>query len=371
VAAEYFSPDEIDWTLSFSKKDKIPYGSHILYNLLENDCNIDTLITNNISLYEFFEVERPLKTNFIFLNYNFTISDIELDKILKYVKIGNDVFLSASDFSQNIKDSLKFNNSYFYYLPDSIILNFVNPIFDKSLYTYSKAFDNNLFNSFDTLNTTILGKNDADSVNFIKVKYGNGFFYLNLEPLAFTNYNLLYKKNYEYAFKSLSYLKNQKTYWDEFFKPANVTNSTPLQVIFKSKSLKTGYFLTLIGLAIYLIYIGKRQQRIIPIINPLKNTSLEFNEIIARLYLHRRNHKDIALKRFRYLLEFLRSKYGLKINEISDFEINTVIEKTGVDKETTDKLFDLKKTIDLEKTITEDTLFQFNMCIENFYKKCK
>jgi len=371
IVAEYFAPEEINWDMSFSKNDKIPFGSYILFHILQKQFSDDYFIVNDKSLYEFFEINQPLNTNFIFCTYSFLISETELDKILKYVKIGNNVFLSASEFSQNITDSLKFKTSYNFYSEDSIYLKLVNPSLYSGNYMYKKAFEDNFFYEFDTLNTMVLGKNNSDEVNFIKVKYGNGNFFINIEPLAFTNYNLLVDKNYEYSFKALSYLDLQKTYWDEFYKPGNVVNSSPLVIIFKSRSFKTGYYLALISLMLYFIFMGKRKQRVIPIINPLANTSLEFTEIIARLYLHKKNHKDIALKRFKYFLEFLRAKYGLKVNEQIVIDAKLIANKTGTEINIVEKIFSMKIMLDNETSISEDFLYQFNKAIEDFYSGCK
>jgi hypothetical protein len=370
IVGELLSPKEIDWKLSYSKNDKIPYGCYILQEQLEQLLDKDSLITNNLSLYEFFNINRPIKTNFIFINSTFSVSDLELDKILKYAKIGNDVFIGAGAFSQNICDSLKFEVNYSFSMRDSLYLYFTNPLLNNKYYLYKKAFENNCFISFDTLNSSILGINDSEELNFLKIKYGNGNFYINLESLAFTNYNILIDNNYEYTFKSLSYLEKRKTYWDEYYKPGNSVNSSPLNVILKSKSFKAGYFIALAGLILYLLFMGKRNQRIIPIITPLANTSLEFTEIIARLYLHRRNHKDIALKKYKYFLEFLRNKFNIKINDNSEIDVFYISLKTNVDKETLEQLFELENYIYKAHSINEDLLYKFNLIIEDFYRKC-
>lgn len=370
VIGELLSPKEIDWSLSFSKDDKIPYGCYILQKELKNVNTNDSLISNNQTLYEFFEKTHPLNSNFIFVTYSISLSDVDIDKILKYARIGNNVFISASEFSQNIMDSLEFETGFDFSNPDSIYLKLANPVFKNKKYYYKESFDNNYFSSFDTINTTILGKNNSEKVNFVKIKYGKGNFFINLEPLAFTNINLLTEQNYGYAFNSLSYLSQGTTYWDEYYKPQNYSNETPISVILKNKSLKAAYYLALAGLFLYLIFMGKRRQRIIPVIVPLANTSLEFTEIISHLYLHSRNHKDIALKRYKYLLEFLRSKYNLKINETTSFDIELVSQKTGTGKEFLKKLSDTKNSINSYEKISEEMLFNFNQLIDEFYIHC-
>jgi len=371
VLAEYYKPKELDWTMTFSKEDKIPFGTYILYDILEEQLDVNNLEENRLSISEFFDVNRPVNTNFIFINYNFELTDIELDKILKYAKIGNTVFVAAAIFSSNFKDSLKFETFFDYGFEDSLVVDLKNPIFKNQKYIYKKAFEKNYITYFDTINSIVLGHNNLETINFIKIKYGKGFIYINTEPLTFTNYNLLIDNNYEYAFKSLSYLKNETTYWDEYFKIKTKENTSPLQVILKSKSFKSAYYLTLIALLIYMIFRGKRRQRIVPVIKPLSNTSLEFNELIARLYLHSKNHNDIALKRFKYLQEFIRTKYNIVATDDKNLYYKTISEKTNIKLENIKELFITNSIIENSEKISEDTLFKFNNLIENFYKECK
>lgn len=371
VLGELLIPKEVDWSLSFSEDDKIPFGCYILHKEYKEIVEKENFENNNLSLYEFFDINHPLNSNFIFIDYSFQLSDIELDKILKYTKIGNDVFIAAANFSKNIQDSLSFNTKFDYFVEDSIYLKFSNRKINENHYIYKKAFDNNSFSKIDTLNTYVLGKNNSDKINFIKIKYGKGNFFINLEPLAFTNYNILKNNNYEYTFSALSYLKNKKTFWDEYYKPNKIVNSSPFVILLKNKSLKKAYYLALFGLFLYLLFMGKRQQRIIPVIQPLPNTSLEFTEIIARLYLHKKNHKDIALKRFKYLLEFLRTKFSLNISEVKTPEFVLIANRTNIKQDDLRKVFSIKDYIEKADSISEQMLFNFNSLIENIYKQIK
>ena len=59
------------------------------------------------------------------------------------------------------------------------------------------------------------------NVNFLRIKYGEGNFFLNTVPLAFTNYHLLNSDNNEYVYKALSHLPVQQTFWDDYYKDGN------------------------------------------------------------------------------------------------------------------------------------------------------
>ena len=54
--------------------------------------------------------------------------------------------------------------------------------------------------------------------------------------------------------------------------------------ILQSQALKWAFYMTLISLILFVIFRGKRTQRIIPVIDPLKNATLDFTKTIGDLY---------------------------------------------------------------------------------------
>ena len=370
--AEFIRPKETDWSISFEKNDKIPFGTYVLYNLMNDIYGKELFFVNNRSLYEFFEQrEKVQKSNLIIISNEIELSDIDIDVLLQYVADGNNVFISAMYIQNRLLDSLNLQIEYvFHNSNDTISCYFVNPnLKSENKFQFHKNVTKNYFLISDESTTTILAVNDEKEPNFVKISFGNGFFYIHNQPFVFTNYYLLTEKNYEYVFKALSYLPKTTTYWDEYFKPnRKKINSSPLRVIFDSPALRIAYFLLIIGGILYMLFIGKRKQRIIPIIKPLTNTSIEFNETIARLYLHKKNHKDIALKKYKYFLEKIRTTYFITTNEFTIKNIEKISEKTGVKIEILNKIFNHLKIIQQQQAISEQELFRFNNLIEMFWK---
>lgn len=375
VVIEYMSPKPVDWSLSFNKNDKIPYGNHVLYNLLPDVFKGKRIIDNTESLYEFFHNNDPHNSNIIFITDEFNPDELDLDNILSFVASGSHAFISAIRYKDNFLDTLNLGITADWFninvsVSDSTFLNFVNPglkkdtgyFFDKILYRY-------YFTSFDTANTCILGVNEKQKPNYIKTSFGKGCFYINTQPLVFTNYNLIHNSA-DYIFKALSYLPVNQTIWDEYYKPTNKKSLTPLRVLLNNPPFRAAYYLLITGLILFMIFEGKRRQRVIPVIKPLKNTSLIFVRTIGRLYLHNKNHKDIVLKKYRYFLEFVRTRYYLKTNEINEDMYEKLAEKSGININTIKKLFDKVRYIDQKVNISNIELLEFNKVLENFYKYC-
>ena len=283
---------------------------------------------------------------------------------------GNDIFIAANSFGKNITDSLRIFTSYSFFGGfDSAYVNFANPKLKREKdYKFSQGNYNHYFTSFDTSKVIVLGMNDNDFVNYLYVKVGKGNLYLHSIPDIFTNYNIL-KSDREYIFKSLSYLKVRDIIWDEYYKEVNKYQSTPIRYILSQPALKWAYFTLVISLIFFVIFKGRRDQRIIPVIKPLSNTTLEFVYTVGNLYFKQSNHKNIAEKKINFFLDYVRTKYSLKTLLLNDEFINQLSEKSLIEKEEIKKLTGVINMILVSKSIKQTTLIELNNLIENFYLK--
>ena len=369
---EIFKLEPTDWSPNFKRQEKIPYGTYIIYDLLP-DIFSSEISKNSISLYQLLHNKELSNTNLILINKTIAPDKLDTEQLLAYVEAGNNVFMAANSFGKILSDTLNIDIDMRWELQkDTIGVNFVNPILkEDTAYFYLRSRDIYYFTSFDTVNTTILGNSQNNEIHFIKIRFGNGNFFINIQPYAFTNYYLLKDNCADYAFKALSYLPDNKVIWDEFYKPKNVVE-TPLRYILSDPPLKTAYLLLISLMAIYVVFEMKRQQRIIPIIKPMTNTSLEFIETIGKLYFHTSNHKDIALKKFNYFHELVQTKYFINIKlPIVNEQVERIAEKTGANKETVETIFKLFDTINKNKKISDKELLTFNQSIETFYFEAK
>ncbi len=378
-----YSPKPIDWSLSFSKQDTKPFGSKLLFDLLPEAFDADELKTSHGSFAEFFADYEPSATNLIVINNEFEPADDDISELIYLLEQGNNVFLSASSISDTIRNLFQIEYQERYgagnTFLDSISFNLSNRKLRTHLgYWYNKAITNNYFTSYDTLSTSVLGFNNVGKTNFIKVKYGAGDLFINLNPQAFTNYNLLVKDNYEYAFKCLSYLPQQATVWDEHYKYKYLVNSRHTQgqpsifsFILDRTPLRMAWYVLLIGVLIFFLFGSARRQRVVPIIKAPVNSTVTFIETIGRLYFSRKNHLDIAKKRFSYLQEFIRTKYYINTSDMNDELYQQLADKSSIPVRAIRQLFDLGQNLNNMQRISEEDLEQFNRRIEFFYDQCQ
>lgn len=168
-----YAPREIDWSLSYSKKDKIPFGNSLLFDQLPVLFGEDEkVVTCHSEFTSFLEEVIPEATNYIVINKAYQPQNRELDKLLEVAAAGNSIFIAAQDLSDNLLDTfhLKINEMDLLQLKrlDSVSFNFTNRQLKTPLgYWYKKAISNHYFTSYDTLKTTVLGINDTGKTNFI------------------------------------------------------------------------------------------------------------------------------------------------------------------------------------------------------------
>jgi hypothetical protein len=362
------APKQPDWKPSFKRTDKIPFGSYIMFDILKDVFPGNKIEENDKSLFLKFNDNKINNSSLIIITDNFNPGHASLSALLEFVEKGNKAFIVAESFEKEFRDTLHFNSTMFFndrIMGDSIPYNFNNPFLKSSSpYWIKSAWTFYYFNSVDTAKSKKIAFADKNKLNFFRLPYGKGEFLLHNQPYAFTNYNLLFKNNAEYVFKTFSYLKNKNIIWDENYKPGRNT-STPLIYILEQNSLKYAWYLLLFFAFIFMIFGAKRKQRIIPVIAPPENSSLEFAKTLGNLYLSNKNHKDIARKKYNYWLDFLREKYFIHIENPEDADIIRISEKTGVNVES---IIKTKKYIDKASNISQEHLMRFNQLIEDFHK---
>ena len=380
VVLESNKPKVINWEPTYSINDKIPFGLYIFDKELPSLLNPDTLYTINTTAYEYFDPLYDFDTlvnkystsgTFLAINNLGNFDDESLKELLYFSSHGNTVFLSMNNVPKMLKDSLKFEIEPNFTAPDSTILTFTNQKWRSEKYNLSEGLGYNYFSKIDTATTTVLGYQiHTDSlVNFINIPYKQGNFIIHLQPSAFTNFHLLKDKNYEYAEKVLSYIPKGNIFWYTKDISEGYISQNPLRFIFSQPALKAAWYLFIGGFVVFIIFNVKRKQRIIPIITPLENTTVEFTKTIGNLYFQEGNHHTIIDKKIIYLLDKIRREYLLDTSVLDDKFIHKLQLKTGASPDVLQKLF--YKVNQHRKgnfVSVESDLIEINALIEKVFK---
>ncbi len=415
-------PRPLNWQKSFTSGDKIPYGAFVLYDQLDEIFNTSEINSvDQVPIDFLIENDSIDNGSYIFINDYLSFDKVETDYLMDFVSRGNKVFISTATAYGPLVDTLGLEVNASYYYPrsgtDTIRTRMVNPNFKDRTYVYTKSAEYRYFEAYDTLRTTVLGEilafepskgyiadyleeaielpsdeytdDDIDEeelseeelkeeirltretpqVNFVEVKVGDGAFYYNLNPIAFTNYYMLKDGKHQYAVEALSYLNDGPVFFDDYGKAGRKVITSPLRFILTQPSLKWAYYIALLCIAIYMIFASKRRQRIIPIVEPLKNNTVDFTKTIGNLYYQTGDHTSIINKKINYFLEKLRSRYFVNTNDLNNTFIKRLAEKSGKSLKETEDVISYINQLRGKSMHNEHELKQLNKRIESFLKK--
>ena len=394
-----------DWRENFKEKSRDPFGLYILYNEspeLFSD-GIVTVMEDNILDYlnDLYDDEKAEFNYLCIKDDTQKISQKGINKLLSYVEDGSTAFFSLNKFSIALEEALGFEAESLEPLfwnsgPGTVAhlkglkgeLKFTNEDFKDTSYSYDRNLHRHYFSSYDTYNTVVLGtqkiKGKEEPI-FLKVYYGKGVVYLHAQPSVFTNYNLLKEKNYEYAEKALSYLPEGEVLWDpqltwsyqdNYRNPYEDDTDNGQQVeesvfnfFLENPSLKWFLYLGLFALLTFLLFNARRKQRPIPIIDPPKNSTLEFTHTISNLYLLNGDHQNMIDKKIQYFLEKIRSKYYLDTSNLNLEFVEKLASKSGNEFKQTKELIDYILFLNKEKEGSPSELMNLSKMIDKFFKR--
>ncbi len=371
VVVQLLSPKSHNWSISLSHMDKDPYGTFVIGELLPD--HFESIEITSNTFYELLK-EQNEKRAILSFSTSLDLGKEDTESLLEYISKGNNALLSAHYFYGKLADTLNlntidylFDNSIIIDQRDSISLHLSNPIFDTLInYKYRKDNVHNYFNAYDTLKTTVVARNDLGEPITLKVSIGQGALILNSTPMVFSNINMLFGENYNFASNTLSYLTQPDLVWTEYYHLGRMEARTPLRFVLSQEPLAWAYYIIVISLLLLILFESKRKQRAIPIIPPLQNTTLEFVSTIGNLYYQRADHKNIAEKKIAFFHETIKSQYNLE--PALNNNISYVAKKTGNDENDTRALLQLIDHIQAKSSISSDELMSLNKRIENFLK---
>lgn len=374
LTIKLLSPREFNWRITFHHEDKNPYGAYALGQLIDN--LFPVVEHSNYTLYELYD-SLDGKANFLSISSTFIPGEEDVKTLLKNLDKGGVAFISAKDFYGLFADTLSintydvlFNPAFNLNLGDSTELHFSNPtIRNQKKYAFPYKNLHTYFDEIDSARTSIVAVNEHDLPVTIRIQWGKGALYLNSTPMAFTNFHLLSGDNYGFVETSLSHLPKRPLVHSEFYHLGRMEARTPLRFILSNEPLRWAYYLTVLSILLFMFFEAKRKQRIIPIIKPLANTTLDFISTIANLYLQRKDYKNIAEKKIVFFLDSIKSNYLLDLFHPTDMLIHALSRKSGNEVEKVIALFKQIENIQNKTSITESELITLSKSIEKFNRQ--
>lgn len=314
-----------NWNEMYFSESKDPYGFYLFTKSLSALFPNATVkeLPQSISIGE---LNKKMNEDgnhlFICVAESISFTDDELVLMANWIASGNDVLLIADRINKNILEalSLELDRDETFRESGQIISDQVYKI------QYHRQF--NFLNSY--LKTADSTKKVPKVISRIKNNHattmaftnGRGRLLLSSTPFAFSNYFLLEKNNRQYLEDVFAYTIKA---------PANVyysvgqvrtTAHSDWSILWKNRATRMAIIIALISMAIFILFQAKRRQRMIPVIEPLRNDAATFVETIGKLYYNKKDNQNLAQKIVQHFFEFVRNSYQLNTMHLDeDFEI--------------------------------------------------
>ena len=377
VAIEFSKPKPINWSKTYNETHKSPYGTYIFYNELEHlfpESEVNDLAVTPyeyfIDRYNYEDENYDIHGTYMYIDEAMNIDDVSFEELLDFAYYGNTVFISSSNFPEILSDSLKFEPDIDYSFKGEADFRLANKTFKGDSIHLARGMTNVYFSKLDSTNTTVLGYQkfgEEEKINFVKIKQGSGALLLHLQPVVFTNYNLLKKNNKKYTAAILSYLSDDPIYFDSRNKKRYGLSSSPLRFILSQPALRWAWYLALLGIVIFVIFNAKRKQRIVRVIQPLENSTVAFTKTIGNLYYETKDHNNLIDKKITYFLEHIRRVYYLDTQVLDDKFVKNLSLKSGRDFDKTKQLINIIANLKAQQAYYENDLLNLNRAIEDFH----
>ncbi|MFP9099327.1 DUF4350 domain-containing protein [Flavobacterium sp. RHBU_24] len=337
IAAEASAPKKIDWTFSASVTDKRPLGLYIFDREAKHFFKGQDIQQFNTSpyeyidgLYDYDQSDYTVKGTYLKITAENEMDDESARSLLNYADYGNTVFLSMPEFPQIILDTLGLTVAT-HKNRDTLNLSLA----DNNSMKYEFA-EGRLFTYFDSLKVsndsiTIKGyqKNKKAMLpNFVEAKFGYGRIILHTQPAAFTNYYLLKDDYYKYTESVLAGIPKGAVLWQV----GNATyqdKRSKLSYFLNQPAFRAFWYLGLLALLIFIFFNARRRQRVVPVINPVTNTTIDFAKTIGNLYFQEGDHHTIIDKKIIYFLEHVRNEYLIDTFSLDEKFIERLHLKSG------------------------------------------
>lgn len=339
------------WTETYRYNEKQPFDLYALYELM--DARPEGLVFMEDSLATLKGVDAQ-SGNYVFIGNYAYYTETSVTELLDFVERGNSAFIAAYDLPEDLSTHLFGNDCYYNFYDDNErILSEQLDTVTFQLTATDVSYE--LFNVYEyephnkatfylnggmlcdeALDNEAIGTFGEYNINFTRLKWGEGNFYFHTSPVFFTNYYLVDSLQYAYAEACLAVMGDGPVYWDEASRvPPTVarqrnqqnarnnqrsysggrnllTGNEALSYVQEQSPLALAWYTLLFTTLLYVVFRGKRRQRIIPIINKRENSSKRFIDTISRLVFQKGHHIALARQELASLRFHLQDRYGVR-----------------------------------------------------------
>lgn len=352
-------PKKFEWNATYYHADRQPFGCYVFDSVLTESMPKGYQVTSKT--FRQLDHEHPSeKIGVLMVVDEQNLKKLDVKHLCNIARRGGKVMVVTRESDDQSKDTIYYNE-----LEHTFRLQFIPAYYFSYYRIYNRATGNESeykdtitwsgkpkvypnhdyivwqglvggYLDFDSLQTNSSLAFEADTMLVAaSVPYGKGEVIFVTSPLLFTNYGMLEGNTSEYIFRLMSMMADVPVYRTEAYMKTDATmdvNYSPFRELIKRPPLRWALYLLMLGVVLLMVTTARRRQRVIPIIAPPLNKSLEFVRLIGTLYYQRCTHAELVRKKFTFFAEELRRRCGIDVRDVNtdDGEVRFLAEKTGL-----------------------------------------
>ena len=322
-------PKNFSWTPTFRHTDKQPFGSCLFDSLLSSTMPKGYTVTDS-SLYEVNAIFSMANNGSHVMLVAHGVGDFMCNRLgIRMWGYGNSFDLQNFVKYNKERESFEWVSEENGYKPRRFMV--FKPLITRKFNFETDSLDNVIRPCLDQQATL---RHDAVSATF---RQGKGYITFCSLPLLFTNYGIVDQDNATFSLRLLTLMKDLPVVRTEAYCPqtSDEVQQSPLRYAISQPPLRWALYTLMVGALLFLIFEGRRRQRVIPIEKAPENHSLEFIHLVGSLYYHSRERRSLVVRKWTYFAEELRRNIHLDVTDASEDDVTlpTLARLTTIDEQ--------------------------------------
>jgi hypothetical protein len=373
---EYRDVPDHSWRKTFNYNDEQPNGLYIFKELANRYFKDIPTTLNGYA-------EDTTNTNSLYIQFvPDNLDHFAIKTLLEVASAGNDVLIISDYYDDNIASTFEYYLDDAYLEDSSMSFNFTDPnLAADTNYVYNfhdRGFISSKQTQFYLLedptwrfkSQNIVKVATPDSlVVMLAFPHGDGRLFYHVKKDLFYNYSYRQNQMFEYTQNVFAHFDPQHVY---LLSPINIyggsgtSSSNPLDFIMNQPALKAAYYLLLLGILLYIIFGGKRKQKIIPVTVKNKNTSLEYIETVSQLFYQQGQHEKLVTHMRDIFHHKMQKRFFIAPDNPKYLEV--LAKKSKISETELQYVMDRFKNLDDNFQFRGDQLVSLNRRLENIYQ---
>lgn len=376
-----------NWTKKFQAFDKNPLGLYLFNRMLQSHLSkgAELKVINEWYELDSLRISDSLSRTYLFVGNNFGLQTSEIDSILIDVEKGSRLFLSYNNLTSNILNQIfdEYSEQMEYAQEIRVFAGkrgykLINLFQNDTIATDWKAFD-----EIETDEPYVTLSSFMEMSNFLKIKKGKGYIYVQSNPEAYTNYQIKRKEGLAYAMYTIDQLPttddvvllevgrltddygNEDV--DDTTGDEGKVDDSYLKMIFENPTLLKAMLLGILGIVLFVVFRSKRIRPVVPFMEKKKDMTLAFAETITSIYFAKRNPYGLLQVQKKNFYTAVQKHFFIDLQRREgDRELITLAEKSNKSLKEIKELLGMLETTEAF-SVNEQYVSQFNAKKRKFY----